>query len=64
MNKKYKVVISNNGLGAKAVLYYKFLFFWIPDTISQCANGYDNTEETAIRWQDNFNIPDELIIFK
>ena len=64
MKRKYKVVISKNGLGAKAVLYFKFLFFWLPDTIHQCAFGWDDTEETASRWQEDFNIPDYLIITK
>jgi hypothetical protein len=59
----YKIVISKNGLGYKAVLWKKcYLFFWLPDTIHQTKFGYEtNLEETVNTWVKEFNIPIDMV---
>lgn len=65
---KYKITVKKNGVGVKATLWCKFLFFYIPDTIIQCVDWGINQNNDYVyhiaKWKEDFDIPDERVIFK
>lgn len=54
----YKITAKKNGLGWRCVLWKKFLWFWIPETIIQTRFGYEHMgDETINEWIRQFDIP-------
>lgn len=61
--KQYKIKAKLTGIGIQITLYKKFLFVWLPDTVSTTKRGYEYMIDNQINeWIKDFNIPLENVI--
>jgi len=61
--KKHRIKVEKTGIGYKLTLSYKWLFMWLPDTVSHIKQGYEERVDKQINdWIEHFNIPFENVI--
>ena len=62
---KYKITAKKTGMGWQLILWKRYWFFYLPDTIETTRYGYEYmVDETINEWVDNLNIPEENVTIK
>jgi len=62
---KYKIIYGRNSMGCYCCLYFKFLWFFVKDTIwGTSSKEVSRAKQQAEEWRDQYSVPDNLVIRK